>query len=215
MPVPLAENAKLHIHVQVVGHAEAGGGDAQDTVLDLFYKRTTVAGTFTHAAFVTAFHTAIKTKLKDCLSDQWTWLKTRTRLIDAPQEAWTETTVNEAGAVSGDAAPSFVAAVLSKRSAYRGRKFQGRCYLGPLAEDSIVGNELEAAEVTLLTTLAAAMDDVIADTTGSNWTPVILSRSTSALKMADDPPTINVTAISNVNVRSVLGRQSQRKSKVV
>lgn len=210
--MPLADVDKVDFEVIVSGTTAALGGTAQTTLTPLHYRRTTFATNFSATAFITAFHTAVKTAWKDSCSVSWSWDKTSIRCLNSPTETATEVTVGEAGAVAGDMLPSYVAAVMTKNTAKRGRSYRGRMYLPGIPESGTTGNAATVGEKALLDALAALLDNSVVDAAGLTYVPMVLSRVLSTL--TSDPASVFATQITSIVAKSVLGRLSSRKSLV-
>lgn len=210
--MPLADVDKIDFEVVIHGVTAALGGQAQNTLTPLHYRRTSFATAFSATAFITAFHTAVKTAWKDSVSVSWSWTKTSIRCLNSPTEVATEVTVGEAGSIAGDMSPSFVAGVFSKITAKRGRSYRGRFYLPGIAESSSTGNAITAGQLILHDALAALLDNTVTDAAALTYIPTVLSRTLSDL--AADPASVVATPITSVVAKSVLGRLLSRKSPV-
>lgn len=210
--MPLTDAQKINFEVVIRGTLAAGGGEAQLTLTPLHYRRTNFSSAYSPTEFITAFHTAVKTNVKNSVSSAWNWDSTYVRCINSPTEATSIVTVDEAGAIIGDVQPGFVAQVLSKRTALRGRSYQGRLYLPGVPESATLANVVTAAQGLLLDTLATSLGGSFTTAAGLTYSPQVLSRLLS--NMVADPSTIVATDIASVVKRTVLGRLFSRKSTV-
>jgi hypothetical protein len=210
--MPLIDTAKLNFEVIVKGSIAAEGGDAQVTINPLHYIRTNTPAAFSATAFITAFHTLVKADWRAFASLHWTWVSTSIRCINSPTEVAVEVAVGEAGLIAGQMSPSYVAGIISKRTPLRGRSHMGRLYVAGISEGNSDGNALSGAAKTLLDTVATRLKTNVTDANGVIFAPAVLSRLKSNLII--DPSTVYMTGLSNAVARSVLGRQSNRKSLV-
>lgn len=212
---PLADAAKLNFEVQVHGSTAAGGGQSQNTVTTLHYIRSVTGAAFNHAAFITAFHALVKPDWLAAVSLHWTWEKTTVRCLNSPIEGTVEEVVTDFGEVAGDGLPANVAVVMSKKSANRGRRYNGRAYIAGLAEGSTTLNSITAgASQTLFNTLATRLKTGFSDAGSNTYVPALFSRFLSTFDPDTDPSIIVMVPLTNVTARPILGSLNSRKSRV-
>ncbi len=212
MAIP--DNLQTFMEVKIMGKLTPLGGDDQDTVTDLYYFRTTQGAPISASAFVTAFHTAIKSAWLASASELWEWQKTIVRIMSDPTIQAFESVVNETGGIAGDSLPSYIAPVIAKKTALRGRAYQGRLFFPCVPKTGTVANELAAGQITLFSTLRTAMLANVTDGGGNVWTPHLLVKSQSKITAKFNPAVIKSYQITSMPIRTVLGQQDQRRSKV-
>lgn len=79
--------------------------------------------------------------------------------------------------LSGDGAPSWLARCISWRSAYAGRRFRGRSYIGGMFESMMNGNDLVSGELTLMDAYVSAMLATFGGSgTSANWVFCVYSQ---------------------------------------
>lgn len=209
--MPIADNLKWNFQLAVHGTMAAGGGSAKATVNLLVYRRQSTAPVLNKANMLTAWLAAIKADWKALASSSWTMDKVSLRCLDDPDDAWTDVLVGEAGSVAGDALPNYAAIVFSKKTALRGKHYRGRMYFAGIAEADNVNNALTAGAKTRADTLAALLDDVVADG-ANNWAAYLL---TGLWNFVTVPPTPDVIPLTVIVARKILGRMGSRRTPVV
>jgi hypothetical protein len=81
-------------------------------------------------------------------------------------------------AMSGDGAPSWLARCISWRTAYAGRRFRGRSFIGGMFESMMSGNELTAGETTIMDAYVAAVIGAFGPSGSSaDWAAVVYSQT--------------------------------------
>jgi hypothetical protein len=211
--MPIADNLKLDFQLVVEGTFAPGGGESQEINNVLTYRRTTTGNPHSNAAFITAWRTAIETAWLAAVSEHYDMDQLRIRCLNDAEDAYADTVVGSPGAIVGEALPGFNAMVISKRSAIRGRWAQGRIYICGIPEAGTTGNALTAGQLTLLTTLAAALNTAIVTAAGANtYVPTIFSQEYS--QIATNPTDVLATEQSTVEPQPVIGRMSSRRSRV-
>lgn len=210
--MPLTDAQKIDFEIVVQGTLAALGGQAQQTITPLHYRRASFGSAYDAAQLLTAFHAAVQTQWLACCSVSWNWDLTKVRCLNSPTEAFVQSTVNLAGGIIGDMLPSYAAAVFHKASALRGRSYNGRMYLAGIPESGTTGNALTAGQKILTDALATVLDGPVTTAAGITYNPTVLSRKLSNLVI--DPSVIVATPVVLVTSRSVLGRLSSRRSTV-
>lgn len=212
--MPLTDVQRINFEVVVTGLYAAGGGSkAKPTKNVMHYKRTNFGAVFVGTAFNTAWLAANKAGWKAFINLSWTMVKMSIRCIDDPIEGEIETLVGEAGDVTGDCLPNSNAAVLSKKTALRGKHYRGRMYIPGVSEDDNVNNALTAGAKTRLDTVATNLLAVVTDANGVTFSPALLSASLWNLVAV--PPIPTVTVLSSITARKQIGTMNSRKSPVV
>jgi hypothetical protein len=206
--MPIADNLKLHFEVIVTGSYAALGGIAQVTKNILHYRRSVVNPTQNNSAVLAAWELAVMPSWLAAVSLHWTCTQLAIRCIDDAEEAESITLPNDPGLIVGEAYPSYVAMVFSKKSALRGRMNQGRLYVAGVAESAASGNALVAGQIALNATLAAALIAPISSG-GSTYVPAVLSPTRS--QTAINPTTVWVEDLVSITGNPELGSMNSRK----
>jgi len=212
MPIP--DNQKLHVEVIIHGQTSDGGSSVVNTQNVFHFRRTAATGTITKAAISTAFQTAIAAKLVLALNERWGQLRNSVRFINDALDQFTDYSNVNPGAVAGDGLQSHSSIFMLLRSGYRGRSWKGGKHFGPLSEaDATAAGDdiLNAAAITRMNTLGAAILAGFTDSNGQIWVPFILSRNASVI---DTNPTtvvgVDVTEVKlNKRISSHRGRKVQ------
>jgi len=111
------------------------------------------------------------------------------------------------GAQTSPGLPGSVTAVLTHRTASRGRSFRGRTYLPGLTEDGVVGNTVEAAR---LLALGTGWNGFMSDVSAEGYIFVIASRYANNL-----PRAIGVTTpVTSSGFRDGTVDSQRRRSQV-
>lgn len=206
----------LTAEIIVRGDILAAGSDGQPTWSVFHYRRTGVATPISKSSLKTSFTTSILAPMAACLNESWSSSLVTIRMLEDPDDPATPFTQVTAGAILADRLPPFVVAFLLKRTNLRRRRHMGSLKLSPLSEtDTTDGGEdnVNAACLTRLTTLATAMAAVLTDGSGNSWAPVVVSRLWSDLTVV--PNVVYATQVTSVAPRKNLGTLKSRKTRSV
>lgn len=109
---------------------------------------------------VNAISTTIAPKFKAILNTGGSYDGVVVRIgSDGPESELTSATSAGAGTRSAALCPPQVVVVLAKKTALRGRKFRGRCFVGDVSETQVGdGGALSTSEQTLFQDLATTMN---------------------------------------------------------
>ena len=211
----LTDAQRIHFQCVVSGLYAAGGGSkAKPTKNILYYTRTAFGGAeFSGTAFLTAWLANCKAAWLAFANESWTMVDARVRCVDDEIEGETISLVGEVGGVAGDCLPNNIAAVISKRTALRGKSYRGRIYIPGVSEDDNVNNALTAGAKTRLDTLANKLDDQIIDANAITFIPVVFGQPKAFVTV---PPTrIKIyTPITSCVARKQIGSANSRKAPV-
>lgn len=210
--MPLTDVQKLDFQVKLAGTLAADGGQSQDTVNLLYYRRTSISAPYSSGAFITALRNKFEASWLAVASASWNLDKLVVRCINSAIEAEVQATINLPGGVAGHALPGQNAMLISKRTALRGRSYMGRIYIPGVPESGSDGNALSAAHKALLDTLATKLTETVTDGNLVTYVPTILSVAQSTL--TTDPATIIATPVNLMLARSILATMDSRRSKV-
>lgn len=212
MAIPLT--SVLTAEIQMKGQMASGGSNAINTNFVFHYKRTGTAVAPTKSALATAFQAGPGAAIVAALNNRWSESAVEVRWIDdALDQSFPFANVN-VGAVAGDSMPSDQAAYLLFRTGIKGRSYRGSKHLGPLSESNTTAGTddiLNAAAITLFTTVATACAANLVDATPNTWVPVVFSRTLSQTRQ--NPTTIIVNAVSAILLNKRVGTMRRRKAK--
>lgn len=214
MPIP--QNQILSAEVHITGVMAAGGSNAPKTDFSFHYRRTTVAVAPNKVNLAAQISANILTPIAAALNASWTSALIRVRWPNDAEDQFSDNTVAQAGAITGDRMASEDAAYLLFRTNLRGRTFRGSKHLGPMSEsDSTGGSEdtFNAACLTRLATINTALLTPLTDADGNIWNFAILSRKLSQLKT--NPTTVVINDVTSALVNKRIGTLNSRKAKSV
>ena len=209
--MPLADIEKVDFEIKVVGTLAALGGQSQQTITPLHYRRTTFGNPYVGAGALTAFLAQHQVPWLAAASVSWSWDRVTIRCLNSPTETEVTANVAAAGVVAGDMLPSYCAAVITKKTALRGKSYRGRCYVPGVPETGTTGNACTVPQLALYDTLANLLDLPFVAAPAVTFIPTVLSRKLSNL--IADPSVVVATPILDCFTRSVLGRLSSRRSR--
>lgn len=209
--MPIADNLKTHLQVVVRGTMAAGGASAKSTTNVLYYRRTAFAANYTGAAFLAAFHAAVRPSWLACANLNWSWNTTDVRVINDPTELAVTSVVNLPGLAPGQALPSYAAILMSKITGLRTGSYRGRLYFAGVSEDGNSGNALTDAHKILADAVATALTVQITDANAVTFVPFNLAASLSNLRRAT--PLIIGADITSFAAKQKLSIQKRRKAK--
>lgn len=183
--------------VTVVGAIHA------QTTLNVFHYRTSIAGTDTDilGAIANTFQTVTSNAWQNCTSDEFEIIGYAVqKILPLPiSNAFTKF-VSVVGLVAGDALPSSMAAVITKRTLLGGAANRGRTYLAGVPLSFEVNSTISNAGLTLIQALGDKLDDNLVTAGNTTLEPVILHRQTNT-----------VTPIKSTLARVVLRNQRRRQ----
>lgn len=82
-----------------------------------------------------------------------------------------------AGQAAVPSLPTEVAAVITKKTSFAGRKYRGRVYVGGIPNTGVANSQLVAAQMTNMNTLAAALGPALIQG-GYTFLPIIWHKAT-------------------------------------
>jgi hypothetical protein len=189
------------VQIQVMGRV-----DGQLTVNDLYFQ-STGAITFTSlVTLVNAVASWVVASLCPLLSDDWAAERTiGTDLTTATGLRHEQATV-QVGGVTGEANPNNVAAVVSLRSANRGRSGRGRNYVPGIPGSVVTLNTLDPVFISDLLDAYLLLEG--AGTFTAGWELVVVSRVTGGVRRAAGlaQPVVDIVMVGD-SVRSMRSRE--------
>lgn len=183
-----------------------GRVDGQVTINDLYFQAAGAITPLGVTTLVDAVAGWFGGSLAPLLSDDWA----TERVIGTDLTTATGFRIDEAavtiGGVTGEANPNNVAAVVSLRTAQRGRSARGRNFVPAIPGAAVTLNTIDPAFIADL--LTAYTELVGAGTFVAGWELVVVSRVTGGLARATGLaiPVTNVVMVTNT-VRSMRSRE--------
>ncbi|HKH19362.1 MAG TPA: hypothetical protein VKB53_00360 [Gammaproteobacteria bacterium] len=151
-----------------------GSVDNQLTINDLYFFSSGGINLTNLATLEAAIATWVIGELAPLLSDDWTATKVRCVDLTTQTGPVVEVPVVATGGTAGEACPNNVAAVVSFRTAQRGRSARGRNFVPAVPGSLVTLNTLDAGWITDIIT--AYLSLVGAGTFVLGWQWVVLSR---------------------------------------
>jgi hypothetical protein len=122
----------------------------------------------------------------------------------------------QVGAVAGDSMPMHCSVFILLKTGLKGKSYRGSKKFGPLSEsDTAAGGDdiLDAGALTKWGALNTAIVQPFTDGSGVVWTPCIVSRKLSQLKV--NPTTVVQNQVTVGLLRKSIGRMKKREAKSV
>jgi len=212
MPIPM--NEVEHVEINMKGIIVGGGSDSIRTNFVFHFRRTAVAVDPSKAAINAAFQSAISNVIDDALNVDWSATTNALRYIDDALDGPVDFANASVGVITGDRLASFCTGYLLMRTNLRGQNYRGSKRLGPFSESDVTHGDgcdiFNAAAVTRLEAIAAAILAGFSDATTNTWVPVVLSRELSVL--ATNPTIIQTADVTQVLVNQRVGTDTRRKA---
>jgi len=208
----LTPTPPVFIEVYTRGLVASAGSTTRYSEQVYHFRRSATIGTFDKSHIDTAFQAAIVVPCYAALNvrvtQQFNTVRVLNDALDAPQ------VFNHAvvGAIAGDSMATSVSAYIKGETGVRGRSYRGSKKLFPMSEsDTTVATDdlWNTGCLTRLGTYAAAWLAGFTDSDGNTWTPVIVSRLLSQLRLNNVLITWNF--LTSVAVRKTAGTMRRRK----
>jgi hypothetical protein len=208
--------AGKYIEIRCFGQIAAGGSDVKHTVNVFHYTQSVQGPSISKANIDAIFQTTVVVPLAAGLNARWTQQRNNVRFLDDATDLGIDFTHAAVGAIVGDSMASHVACYILLRTGLRGKSYRGGKHFGPLSEsDTTAGTDdlLNTAAITRWQGIGNAINTAMADASGNTWTPFVVSRKLSQLK-------VNPVAIVGANVVQAalnkrVGRMKRREVKSV
>lgn len=150
------------------------------TILNVLYYRESVsAGSTGQAALATAADSTLGAAWRTALSQDFTYNDVTAQKI-FPLPVMYPTTVGTGtgiGSVASGAQPSEVAVVITKRTAFAGRKYRGRAFIAGATISQVTGDILTGPGVTAMGGIATAIASALTSG-GYTFTPIVYHKPT-------------------------------------
>jgi len=211
--MPLPNNQILNAEVIIYGSIASAGSNQRNTVNVFHYQTTPTSLTKSHVAVANAVQNEIMTPLQLALNARWIETHITCRFIDDAQDAPVTVTATSPGGVVGDSMPMINTVFLLLRTGLRGKSYRGSKKFGPISEtDTTSGTDdiLNAAALTRWGNVLTAVLANVTDVNGVVWTPTVLSRKLSQLKV--NPTTVVANAITQGLLKKSIGRLRKREA---
>jgi len=173
--MPIVDGDKQHFAVVVKGTHAAGGLSAKQTVNVFHYRRTAFTSDLDYSQLNTALLAKWKAEWKANASASWTFDSIHSRCINSPLEAGLLTAVGEVGGVAGEVMPPYVAMLIKKATAIRGRSYTGRMFIPGVPESGLNNSLLTAGQLVLLQALATALTGTVTTAAGLTYNPFLFA----------------------------------------
>lgn len=166
--IPVVDTA----HVRIEGSV-----DSQETINDLYFRRTT--GAITSAdllALVNAMETWVEDNLAPQLNEAWSGRKVVGRDLTLVNGFVAEASLTGiVGGIAGEAAPNNCTIAVSFRTALSGRNYRGRNYVPVLTNSQVTGNLVDSGWAL---TIAGVYQELLFPSTvlPDGWIWVVVSR---------------------------------------
>jgi hypothetical protein len=181
-----------------------GSLDGQLTVNQFFYLAQSGPGNV--APFLDKLRTGVINNIYGLMAPSFTVVRLEgQRASPKPRTFLATLAINIAGAQTGAAVPSSVSVVVSKHSAFAGRKYRGRWYFAGVPVSQVSASQLIPAAATQWQVFANFCDDVLTDADGTVWVPVISNG------YVQDTGVLAYTQIVGCQAQSVLRNQRRRQ----
>jgi hypothetical protein len=171
-----------------------GRANSQVLLTILHYRVSVVAGTsdtiqeqvnFLNAINATGANSLVNPYLA-AVSNQYTMDEITAQFVAATRLRRSTQVVGTAGSLAGNVNAQNVAAVITKRTAFGGRKQLGSVHLGGLPDSSFVLGMVSAAQLALMTTLATALNQTVTPVVGAgSYVPVLWHRNDAVQPSSD------------------------------
>jgi len=205
---PTTQDVMEALQYGIVG---AQGSTTKNSIVTSHWRKSAGTAPTNPIAFEVAYQTAIGAVIALALNARYTQTFTTARVINDVTNMAIQTTETDAGAVTGDSMPASSSAYILLRSQYRGKNFRGNKKLFPMSEsDTTAGTAdlFNAAALTRLGAIAAAILAGFTDSTGAVWKPFILSKKLSTLKK--NPTVIYGADVTAVLINKRVGKMKKR-----
>lgn len=214
--MPISPSLITHAEITINGTVSSAGGNSRPSQSVWHYRRVSTAPVLSKLALKTIFNTTVMVPLIACLSIRYSGQTVFVRWLDDAQDANQSFTGVNAGAIIGDSMPTNVSVFLLMGTGLRGKNFRGSKKLFPIGESATTvatDDILNAGALTYFGTLATGALANLTDTNGNVWTPCVLSRKLSQLRV--NPTNVITNDITSVAVRKSLGHMRHRQIKAV
>ena len=209
------DNTLINLQVIVYGIISSGGSNTKNTVSVFNYRRQATVIPASKSGFNTAFQTAVVVPMAAALNNRWTQEHNTVRFLNDPLDPPLLLSGAAVGAVTGDGLSSGTAVYMELQTGIRGKSYRGGKWFGPLSEaDVTAGGDdiLNAAAITRMNTLKAAILGNVTDAGGNIWTPSVVSRLKSQLNTWPTDVIANDVTVVLLNKRVTSLRQRKAKS---
>ena len=210
MGIPAAQ--QLVVDVSMGGVVTAGGSNNRVVTQHFYYQRPVSSVAINKSSVAAAFSGTTTTLLLAALNVRYSQTVLGVRCLNDAQDPYLETPETGVGAITGDSMPTFCSAYALMRTGQRGKAYRGSKHLFPLSEsDTTTGSDdlLNAAALTRFNAWLTAWLAGFTDGAGNVWTPVLFQKTSSQTRT--NPTTVNVVAITQLEMRKSIGRMKRRE----
>ena len=196
----------------VEGAMASAGSSAPRTINVFHYFRAAFVTNPIKASLATIFRSTVIAPMAAALNARWTAQRLRIRYLEDRTDAYEDTALNEVGAIAGDSQSSEKTAFFLLKTGLRGKTFRGAKHFGPISEaDSTSTSDIfNAAAMTRLNTLGAALIADMTDAQGIVWRPCVVSRS--GTDWTTQPVEVERTLITSYAINKRFGQIKRRRS---
>jgi len=174
--VPVANADKRTVEIVLAGTAAAKGSSVVNTFNTFHFRRTSTAGPLNKSTVITAFTTAVANVVAAALNESWAMAYITARMMEDVTDLPTQVVITTAGAITGDRMSPQNTAVITLKTALRGRKYRGRKTFSPFSETdttAATADVFNAGAVTRISAIGAAILTGFTDGDGNVWVPVV------------------------------------------
>lgn len=204
------------IEIRLYGQIAAGGSNTKNTVNVFHYQQSVKGPSISKGNIDAIFQSTVVVPLAGGLNARWSQQRTNVRFLDDATDLGIDFSHATPGAIVGDSMATHLAVFLLLRTGLRGKNYRGSKHFGPLSEsDTTAGTDdiLNTAAVTRWVNIASALFTVLVDASGNSWTPFVVSRKLSQLKV--NPVSVVGANVVQIAVNKRVGRMKRREVKSV